>query len=47
MRPALPQLDRLFLTDGGVETDLIFNYSIDLPFFASVLLLRTPRGRKR
>ena len=25
MRHSLPQLDRLFLTDGGVETDLIFN----------------------
>jgi len=46
MRHALPQLDRLFLTDGGVETDLIFNRGIDLPFFASVLLLRTPEGEK-
>ena len=46
MRHSLPQLDRLFLTDGGVETDLIFNRGIDLPFFASVLLLRTPEGEK-
>jgi S-methylmethionine-dependent homocysteine/selenocysteine methylase len=46
MRHALPQLHRLFLTDGGVETDLIFNRGIDLPFFASVLLLRTPEGEK-
>ena len=46
MRHALPQLDRLFLTDGGVETDLIFNRGIDLPFFASVLLLRTAEGEK-
>jgi homocysteine S-methyltransferase len=38
--------DRLILTDGGVETDLIFNRGIDLPFFASVLLLRTPEGEK-
>ena len=37
-------LDRLFLTDGGIETDLIFNRGIDLPFFASILLLRTPEG---
>lgn len=46
MRHSLPQLDRLFLTDGGVETDLIFNRGIDLPFFASVLLLRTADGEK-
>src|SRR5215210_3972381 len=46
MRHALPQLDRLFLTDGGVETDLIFNRGIDLPFFASVMLLRTAEGEK-
>jgi homocysteine S-methyltransferase len=46
MRHPLPQLDRLFLTDGGVETDLIFNRGIDLPFFASVMLLRTPEGEK-
>ena len=44
MRNTLPQLDRLFLTDGGIETDLIFNRGIDLPFFASILLLRTPEG---
>jgi S-methylmethionine-dependent homocysteine/selenocysteine methylase len=46
MRHSLPQLDRLFLTDGGVETDLIFNRGMDLPFFASILLLRTPEGGK-
>ena len=46
MRHSLPQLDRLFLTDGGVETDLIFNRGIDLPFFASIMLLRTPEGEK-
>ena len=44
MRNTLPQLDRLLLTDGGIETDLIFNRGIDLPFFASILLLRTPEG---
>ena len=44
MRNTLPQLDRLFLTDGGIETDLIFNRGLDLPFFASILLLRTPEG---
>jgi homocysteine S-methyltransferase len=46
VRHSLPQLDRLFLTDGGVETDLIFNRGIDLPFFASVMLLRTADGEK-
>ena len=25
MRKTLPHLDRLFLTDGGIETDLIYN----------------------
>ena len=43
MQHASPQL---FLTDGGVETDLIFNRGIDLPFFASILLLRTAEGEK-
>lgn len=40
------QPDRLLLTDGGVETDLIFNRGVDLPYFASVLLLRTADGEK-
>jgi homocysteine S-methyltransferase len=37
--------DRLYLTDGGLETDMIFNQGIDLPEFASIVLLRTPEGR--
>ncbi|MHC4223091.1 MAG: homocysteine S-methyltransferase family protein [Planctomycetota bacterium] len=39
-RNALPQLsgDRLFLTDGGLETDFIFNHGIDLPLFACITL---------
>lgn len=38
-KTALPQLDgSLFLTDGGVETDLIFHHGIDLPEFASFVL---------
>src|SRR3546814_475875 len=48
MRPhsllPLPQFDRLFLTDAGLETDIIFNRGIDLPLFASISLLRTERG---
>ncbi len=39
-REQLPQLsDRLFLTDAGIETDLIFNHGIDIPEFAAHTLL--------
>ena len=41
---SLPQLDRLFLTDGGIETDFIFNRGIELPNMSAVMLLRTPEG---
>jgi S-methylmethionine-dependent homocysteine/selenocysteine methylase len=41
----LPQLDRVFLTDAGLESDMIFNRGIDLPCFASIVLLRTDEGR--
>ncbi len=45
-RNALPQLgSRLFLTDGGLETTLIFQNGIDLPYFASCELLRSEAGR--
>jgi homocysteine S-methyltransferase len=45
-RNALPQLgERLFLTDGGLETTLIFLHGIDLPYFASCELLRSQAGR--
>jgi S-methylmethionine-dependent homocysteine/selenocysteine methylase len=44
---ALPQLDGgLFLTDGGLETDLIFNDGIELPEFASFVLLGDDVGRR-
>ena len=44
-RTALPQLeDRLFLTDGGIETTLIFHDGIELPDFAAFELLRTEEG---
>ena len=46
MSTRLPQLDRLFLTDGGLETDLMFNRGIELPFFSAVMLLRTEEGRE-
>ncbi len=42
----LPQLERLFLTDAGLETDILFNRGIDLPHFASITLLRTELGRQ-
>lgn len=41
----LPQLDgRLFLTDGGIETSLIFHDRIELPLFAAFDLLRHEAG---
>ena len=42
----LPQLaGGLFLTDAGVETDLIFNHGIEIPEFAAHTLLATEQGR--
>jgi S-methylmethionine-dependent homocysteine/selenocysteine methylase len=42
----LPQLsgDRLFVTDGGLETTLIFHQGIDLPDFAAFTLLDDNAG---
>lgn len=34
----------LFLTDGGIETTLIFHEGLELPDFAAFTLLRTPEG---
>lgn len=45
MTGQLPQFGRYMLTDGGLETDLLYNRGIDLPCFASVVLLRTAEGR--
>ena len=45
-RAPLLQLDRLFLTDAGLETDIIFNRGIDLPLFASIALLDSEEGRR-
>lgn len=42
---SLPQMRRLVLTDGGLETDILFNRGIDLPLFASITLLRSAAGR--
>lgn len=44
-RDRLPQLgETLFLTDGGIETTLIFHDGLELPDFAAFHLLRTPEG---
>ena len=44
-RERLPQLDGgLFLTDGGIETVLIFHEGVDLP---AVRLVRPAQGRRR
>ena len=44
-RHALPQLmGNLFLTDGGIETTLIFHEGLELPHFAAFYLLRSPAG---
>jgi S-methylmethionine-dependent homocysteine/selenocysteine methylase len=46
MSQQLPQLDgRIFLSEAGLETDLIFHHGIDLPDFASFPLLETEAGR--
>jgi S-methylmethionine-dependent homocysteine/selenocysteine methylase len=39
------QWDRPFLTDGGIETSLIFDDGLDLPHFAAFHLLRDRAGR--
>jgi S-methylmethionine-dependent homocysteine/selenocysteine methylase len=45
-RDHLPQLDAdVFLTDGGLETTLIFDDRIDLPDFAAFTLLDDADGR--
>ncbi len=44
-RERLPQLDGgLFLTDGGIETTLIFHQGIELPAFAAFVLLDDEKG---
>ncbi len=36
-----------YLTDGGLETTLIFHDQVELPFFASFTLLESPLGREK
>ena len=46
-REGLPQLeDGLFLTDGGIETSLIFHQGLDLPLFAAFDLLKDEKGMR-
>ena len=45
-RNHLPQLDATtFLTDGGLETTLVFDDGFELPDFAAFPLHETPEGR--
>lgn len=45
-RQDLPQMQGgLFLSDGGMETTFIFHDGIDLPHFASFILLASEEGR--
>ena len=47
-RDALPQLRQpVFLTDGGIETTLIYDEGIDLPDFAAFGLLDDETGQGR
>ncbi len=47
-RNNLPQMgDQMFMTDGGLETTLIFQQGVDLPEFAAIDQFRTDSGRLR
>lgn len=44
-RDQLPQLSgSMFLTDGGLETDLIFHHGVEMPQMASYVLLESDEG---
>ena len=44
-RNSLPQRSGdFFLTDGGLETTLVFLQGIDLPHFSAIDMMRTPEG---
>ncbi len=45
MTQQLPQLDdKICITDGGMETDLVFHHQLNLPEFAAYDLLRHQQG---
>ena len=47
-RHKLPQVqNEIFLTDGGMETTLIFHDAVELPHFASFVLLATEQGKEQ
>jgi len=47
-RTSLPQLaGDLFISDGGLETTLVFEHGIDLPYFAAIDLMKDDAGRER
>jgi homocysteine S-methyltransferase len=47
-RHRLPQLrNSLFLTDGGLETTLVFHDKMELPYFAAFDLLKSAAGTER
>lgn len=47
-RNALPQLGGTpFVTDGGLETTLVFHDGMELPHFSSIVLLKSEAGRRR
>jgi S-methylmethionine-dependent homocysteine/selenocysteine methylase len=39
--------DTLFMTDGGLETTLIFHEGVELPYFAAFTLLDEAAGTDR
>ncbi len=41
----IPDGNRMFIGDGGLETVMIFREGLELPEFASFTLLREPQGR--
>ena len=46
-RTNLPQLSgNLFLTDGGVETTMLFHEGLELPYFAAFHLLNDTKGQE-
>jgi S-methylmethionine-dependent homocysteine/selenocysteine methylase len=47
-RNKLPQMkDTLFITDGGLETTLVYHDGMDLPYFAAFDLLKNEEGIER
>lgn len=43
MKSVYPFFDNLYLSDGGLETTLVFEHKLDLPYFAAFNLLRSPQ----